>query len=188
MDFDVSSVCFSDFLSGNTPNWNDLKIFLGNQLDYDRHCKISFAHSSPNHWVWLPNISTFKISNAIYNFLNQDFSNGEANWVGWHKLWRLHVVPRVKIFLWRMLHGRTLTFSYYYRLTLGLKGFSPFVSLKMKQLIMSYGDARKSGIAGTLLPLIWVWLFLMTNFQWVGGCSNFSLRVLITTKSNLWWA
>lgn len=44
------------FLLNSTPNWNDLKMFLGNHLDCDRLSKISFDYSSPNHCVWLPNI------------------------------------------------------------------------------------------------------------------------------------
>lgn len=40
-------------------------------------------------------------------------------WDGWSALWKLHTVPRVRHFLWRMFHSRTPTFAYLYRLNIG---------------------------------------------------------------------
>lgn len=76
-------------------------------------------NESNNYWVWEPSASTYSIASAVYLWLNSD-QQGEVDcWGGWHYLWKLRAIPKVKVFVWRMLHGRTPTFAFLHKLNIG---------------------------------------------------------------------
>lgn len=50
-------------------------------------------------------------------------------WDGWYMIWRLYVNPHVKVFMWRLFHGRTPTFSFLYKLNIWPQMMCPFCDL-----------------------------------------------------------
>lgn len=70
-----------------------------------------------NKWVWLPISSNATTVAAVYNFIN---SKGEeaCSWAGWNHIWKFMVIPRVKVFLWKVAHGKLPNGAYLYNLNL----------------------------------------------------------------------
>lgn len=49
-------------------------------------------------------------------------------WKGWHSIWKLGVMPRIKIFVWKLSHGKLITGVYLYHLNLDPHTLCPFCS------------------------------------------------------------
>lgn len=55
-------------------------------------------------------------------------------WTGWHKLWKLHVVPRVKHFIWLLLHGKISTTDYLNSINLGPRSLCIFCNIESESV------------------------------------------------------
>lgn len=66
-----------------------------------------------------PNGTKSSLASSIYNWLSVSQQGQDNCWDGWKILWKLMTIPKVKVFLWRMLHRRTPTFAYLHMLTIG---------------------------------------------------------------------
>lgn len=59
------------FVCRDSLNCDDLKVFLGNKLDWNGLSKLLIDNYGPNHQVWLPTSSIAKITNLTYKNSNQ---------------------------------------------------------------------------------------------------------------------
>ncbi|KAH7691569.1 Reverse transcriptase zinc-binding domain-containing protein [Dioscorea alata] len=118
MHVDLNQGSISDLLLGD--HWNEVQlnhIFGSNfNLHDSRACTID--NISSNHWIWNPVTKRISVSATVYNHLNHSTFHHE-HWPRWHLLWKIHVVPRVKHFLWVLFHGRLSTSNYLYLINLG---------------------------------------------------------------------
>lgn len=71
MDLPIEGLNVADFLNNNTMTLGNLSVFLGGDMDWSRLSKFWFTSVDRNYWVWFPYANTSKVSNVIYNFINQ---------------------------------------------------------------------------------------------------------------------
>ncbi|KAJ0975854.1 hypothetical protein J5N97_017819 [Dioscorea zingiberensis] len=96
-----------DKLSETFPDW---------LVDHITSLPINYEEEQ-TEWKWMHNTKGKSLTAAIYDeFRLKDQSN---LWPGWPKLWRLNVVPKIAIFLWKYLHGRLPTNSFLYHIGVG---------------------------------------------------------------------
>lgn len=69
--------------------------------------------------MWTAGGAKSSLVGMIYDWLNRPQFEQFGDWGGWKILWKLMTIPRVKVFLWRLLHGRTPTFAYLHKLNIG---------------------------------------------------------------------
>lgn len=93
--------------------------------------------------------ANLNMSSAIYNHLNQN-SNSFLIWEGWHKLWRLRVAPRVKHFVWMLLHGRISTTDYLNSINLGPRSLCSMCSLDLESIEHLFIDCCKAQLVWNL--------------------------------------
>lgn len=108
MHYWLKSLSTDNFVSGNALDVQETQLVLGMRLDWCRLSKWVLYYNSQNHWVWFLECFVEKSSKMVYNHLNQSSVHYE-HWKGWHLLWKLQVAPRVKLFLWKLFHGRRPT-------------------------------------------------------------------------------
>lgn len=89
----------------NGVNWEEIK-------------KINITIEGNNFWIW--NHSSYKtsIASSVYDFISRS-SNSDVLLLGWSLIWKLRVMPRVKIFIWKLAHGRIPTGALLYQLNIG---------------------------------------------------------------------
>lgn len=128
MDIDYGDFQINDLLVDIHWNLDSLHIVFGNNINDNILCQSSVNYEISNHWVWFPNSKGPKVANKIYSFFN--LSKGSADsWDGWGKIWRLKVAPRVKYFIWLLLHNAVQTIEYLYHLNLGPQTMCSFCNL-----------------------------------------------------------
>ncbi|KAH7655953.1 Reverse transcriptase zinc-binding domain-containing protein [Dioscorea alata] len=87
-------------------------------INWNRISNLKIEYHANNSWVWTPITSSTKLVNVNYNRLNLT-SNSREHWEGWMFMWCLHVIPRVKFFLWKYFHGKLVTYACLYNLNIG---------------------------------------------------------------------
>lgn len=69
-------------------------------------------------WIQSPPSCNASIAPAVYNHINKLTSTTDVQ-KGWQDIWRLPVLPRVKIFIQKLAHGQLPTGDYLYQLNIG---------------------------------------------------------------------
>lgn len=110
----------------------------------------NYEHGSTNFWVWQPHSSNLKLSSAIYHHLNSN-TDLVLEWPGWHKLWRLHVAPRVKHFIWLMFHGRLSTTDFLNSINIGPNTLCIFCNLENESMEHLFLDCRYAQLVWNLI-------------------------------------
>ena len=82
----------------------------------------------PNHYVRMPVSANAKLVSVIYNHLNYGGVYDES-WSGWLAMWRLQASLRVRLFVWKLLHGKVPTCSFSYRLNISQPSLCVFCGL-----------------------------------------------------------
>ena len=111
MDLPLDHCKIYDFLNGNSVKREEIANYLSDLMDWDGLKKIVFDASCLSQWSWSSNGCSSKIVNVINRHLKENVCFDFDSWDGWQYLWRLHVAPLVKVFMWRLIHGRTPTFE-----------------------------------------------------------------------------
>lgn len=98
MDIIHENLSFVDLISHDTLDFEALVHIFGNNLDSNWISNIDI-HSSHNYWI--QGLATIRMSLAsvVYDHLN---AINENIWIGWHHVWRLRVISRIKIFIQNM--------------------------------------------------------------------------------------
>lgn len=107
------------------------KNLFGPLVDDDWINKISIDPSSNNEWIWWPCSLKATIAHAIYDHLNGNMI-GQTSLKGWHYIWKLRSIPKVKLFIWKMGHGKLPTGSYLYNIMWVIPQTALFVVWKLK--------------------------------------------------------
>lgn len=118
MNYDLNGMRLEDLIVNNSWNIEAINCLFGNNWNSPilSHGKICFEEAS--HWIWLPASSSTNLSSKIYSFLNSSHLNW-TDWNGWSNIWKLNVTPKVKMFIWLLIHGKIKTFEFLYRMNLG---------------------------------------------------------------------
>lgn len=112
-NLDVNSLFFE-----GTFNLHACSSFFGEDLNRVRLNDTIFDTTVRNEWVWRPVSSKAMTVAAIYDFLNLE-GLAHIPWHGWIFIWRLNVISRVKLFIWKVAHGKLSTVAYLYNLNIG---------------------------------------------------------------------
>lgn len=126
MDIPLENLCISDCLNGNSWNLNSLLLIFGDNINLTLIKSKRIIADSNNLWVWLPQSYKLTIPSKVYHHL----CNGDAysdSWEGWAILWHLNIAPKVKHFIWLLLHNAIKTHEFLYRLNLGPRSFLWFL-------------------------------------------------------------
>lgn len=105
-----------------------LRNLVGNNFDWNCIESLNINESGSNLWVWRLHSSKASIASTVYEHANSSNAN-EAPWLGWLVIWKLPSLPRVKVFLWKLAHGRIPTGDYLYQLNIGHKMSCPLCGL-----------------------------------------------------------
>lgn len=108
MSLPLDNVSFVDILDNNSFNTNILENIFGNDLNWDWVRKIKIDSLTDKFWVWGPQNIHTSIASSIYTFLKCDYAN-QTLLIGWHSIWNLIVMPRIKTFVWKLAHGKLVT-------------------------------------------------------------------------------
>lgn len=82
-----------------------------------RHLIGKNDYENLNYLVWFPNSENNCVSTKIYSFFNIDTILAD-HWVGSKSICCFKVAPRVKHFIWLLLHGKVKTYNYMYHLNM----------------------------------------------------------------------
>ena len=118
MNLNLEDLNIIDFFHGNTIELQAVQRLLGTHFDKEQFKDLKLVQNEPNFWVWHPLTSSSKIVKVVYSRLNKSMDL-EDSWIGWKTLWRLKVAPTVKLFMWKMLHGKIPSFAFLYKLNIG---------------------------------------------------------------------
>lgn len=105
MSLDFENSNFANFISNGSFDSVVLENVFGPNLD----------------WNWIENISIDSSSSytsivpVIYDHLNLTRESSHS-WTGLHNIWKLSVIPRVKVFIWKMAHGKFPSGAYLYNI------------------------------------------------------------------------
>lgn len=106
MSIDFENLTLFDFLLHDKFNIEFVHHIFGSNLDWDWINNIKIDFDAQNHWIWGPRTLKASIESTVYDYL----VIGDPNpWPGWHHIWKLCVLPRIKIFTWKMAHGKLPT-------------------------------------------------------------------------------
>lgn len=122
MDLNWDNITFDDFVYSDQLDYNALVHAFGNNLDWGWLHKFN-VNASHNLWVWGTRSTKTTLASVVYDYLNACTTE---NWSCWHHIWRLRVIPRIKIFIWKLAHGKLPTGAYLYDLNIGPHSMSKF--------------------------------------------------------------
>lgn len=119
MSLDLNKFQLSDLISQNkfSPSANMENLF-GTSLDWNCINGIKINNEEPLFWKWNQLSCIASIGSSVYNYLNGGIFLDES-WIGWREIWNLPVIPRIKVHVWKMAHGKLLTNAYLYTLNIG---------------------------------------------------------------------
>lgn len=147
--------------------------------DLDRIClnEVTFDTLGQNEWVWRPVSSNATTVAAVYNFLNNEGLDLDR-WPGWKHIWRIKAVPRVKLFIWKVAHGKLPTGAYLYNLNLGPETCCHFCGIHSETIEHLLWYCRCSRLCWNTifswLGLHHSFIYQLANGSWVS--SNFNCR------------
>lgn len=116
MSVNSENLVFSDFLINDNINSEFVQSIFGSNLDWDWINSIKIDFEAQNHWVWRPHSLKTSIASMVYDHL---VSCNPNPWLGWDHIWKLCVLLRTKIFIWKLAHGKLPTSAYLYNLNVG---------------------------------------------------------------------
>ena len=82
MNLPFEEINAAEFVQDGKLNFANLIDCLSEHIDWNRLSKMRFEADRSNHWVWIHNSSSAKLSNAIYHFYNQTNPSGMSLWIG----------------------------------------------------------------------------------------------------------
>lgn len=155
----INNLNINSLISDGALNLHTCSSFFGGNLNRVCLNDVVFYTMVLNEWVWCPTSSNATTVAAVYNFLN---SEGDVHnyWTGWNHIWKLKVSPRVKLFIWKVAHGKLPTGAYLYNLNIGPASLCHFCGLTLKLLSISFGIAVAVLFARTLSFAGWDWTTL----------------------------
>lgn len=117
---------FVDFIRNDSLDQDTLSNIFGQNLDWKWINKID-ANAPKNFWIWGHETIKITLASTVYDHLN---ICDAKDWFGWHRIWRLRVIPLIKIFIWKMFHGKLPTGAYLYDLNIGPYTLCKFCELE----------------------------------------------------------
>lgn len=128
MEVDYNVLQLADLLVDTHWNIASLHNIFDRNLNDNTLSQSRVTYDQDNQWCWFPNSPGTKVSTKIYSYFNHSKVLG-SHWDGWGKIWKLFVAPRVKHFMWLMLHKAVKTMDYLFRLNLGSQDMCIFFKL-----------------------------------------------------------
>lgn len=194
MDYNINLNIHS-FISDSSFNLHTCSDFFGGDLNNVCLNDVVFDTSYSNDWVWLPNSSNVKTVTAVYNFINSD---GAAlpPWAGWNQIWKLMVIPRIKLFVWKVAHGKLPISASLYNLNPGPISVCHFCGLHPEttdhllwycrcSLICWNTVFCKLGLDSNFINLLAQGSWLTTNFNCNTNC-DFARAVFASFAWLIW--
>ncbi|XP_039141285.1 uncharacterized protein LOC120278609 [Dioscorea cayenensis subsp. rotundata] len=98
------------------------------------------------------------VASTVYNHLSRNLCStySSNSWIGWHEIWRLPVIPRIKVHIWKLAHGKLSTYSYLYNLNIGRNNPCPLCGLEPETAVHLFWSCPK-------ILLCWHDLFAKIN-------------------------
>ncbi|XP_039119408.1 uncharacterized protein LOC120255712 [Dioscorea cayenensis subsp. rotundata] len=125
MDLFHDSMSLSDLLSLDCFNHDALIHTFGPNLDWAWLNNIDLT-ASQNYWIWGSTSLKTTLAFVVYDNLN---SNMDVGWMGWFHIWRLRVIPSIKVLIWKLAHGKLLIGAYLYDINIGPHNLCNFCNL-----------------------------------------------------------
>lgn len=118
MSAEFELINISDFIMNNFWDNTRLNHLFGDNFNLDPSILSTHGAPSHNHWVWNPKNTYNRISAAVYYHIMHINSNYD-HWPDWAKLWKIHVAPRIKHFIWLIFKRILSTSDFLFRLHFG---------------------------------------------------------------------
>lgn len=115
MGLSLDNMTLTDFIKSGCLDHDTLVYTFGLNLDWDWLKKIDVT-TSHNQWVWGAKSTKTTLASVVYDYLNASTND---NWICWQQIWRLRVIPYIKVFIWELAHSKLPTGAYLYDLNIG---------------------------------------------------------------------
>ncbi|XP_039118053.1 uncharacterized protein LOC120253920 [Dioscorea cayenensis subsp. rotundata] len=172
---DLDELKFSYLISSNgfcSAIVNDL---FGNSFDINCINDTNFNNDGTLVWKWNQLSCNVSVASTVYNNLNRNPCSTDP-WIGWCEIWRLPVIPRIKVHIWKLAHGKLPTYSYLYNLNIGPNNPCPLCGLEPETTAHLFWEyALLSSNSGSIV--------IFTDASWSADTSVAGLGFLILTNS-----
>lgn len=128
MSLHLEDLQFFDLLNSESFCFNTLSNLFGNSLNWDWIGSIKINKAGNNFWIWRHHSCQGSITSTVYDYASSTIPH-QAVWKGWSIIWKLPVLPRIKVFLQKLALGRLPTSAYLYHLKIGPNNYYPFCGL-----------------------------------------------------------
>ncbi|XP_039135720.1 uncharacterized protein LOC120273142 [Dioscorea cayenensis subsp. rotundata] len=152
----IDDLAVNSFISENTFNSNACSELFGGSLSRVVLNETNFDIHASNDWVWRPISSKATTVAVVYDFVNSGRTS-QLVWNGWQIIWKLKVVPRVKVFLWKLAHGKLPTGNYLFNLNIGPVSLCHFCNIHPENSTHLFWECRNS-VSCWLITLNWLGL------------------------------
>ncbi|XP_039134322.1 uncharacterized protein LOC120271710 [Dioscorea cayenensis subsp. rotundata] len=140
----TDTLAVTSFISEGTYNLNACSELFGGNLSRVVLNDSIFDTNASNDWVWRPISSKATTVATVYDFVNSG-GTSHLNWTGWQAIWKLMVVPRVKVFMWKLAHGKLPTAAYLFNLNIGPASLCHFCNIHPENSTHLFWECRNSG-------------------------------------------
>ncbi|KAA3469415.1 reverse transcriptase [Gossypium australe] len=136
----------SDLLNANQDDWKEHRILelFGDSLK-DQICKIPIIHDGQvDHRIWFHNSCGFFSSKSAYSWLILKQIGFGPHRFFWRIIWKLKILPKIRIFGWRLGHDILPTYDKIANFRSELNSFCPRCGNDKETLIHALKDCPKA--------------------------------------------
>ncbi|KAJ0986340.1 hypothetical protein J5N97_004696 [Dioscorea zingiberensis] len=127
IDYDMSNLSIENLRTNSQWNWDYVNImFHPYMVDLIFEKQVDEDHNKVK-WKWKNKTEGKSLTAAVYD--EYRFKDLAIPWNGWKKIWKLRVIPKIKLFLWKFFHGRLPTIHYLSSIGIGLTDLCPLCKL-----------------------------------------------------------
>lgn len=128
MSLPLENIKFPYLLNFESFCFNTLSNLFGNSLNWDQIGNNKISRMENNFWIWNHISCQASVASTVYDSAVSLIPHQNI-WKGWSIIWKLPVLPRIKVFIWKLALGRLPTSAYMYHLNIGPNSNCPFCGL-----------------------------------------------------------
>lgn len=114
--------------------------YMGDQI-----CKIPILHNSPDdHRIWFHNPLGSYSTKSAYSWMTLKHVGFGPHRVFWRLIWKLHTLPKIKVFCWRIGHDILPTYENISKIRRDFNCMCPRCGIEKETLIHALKDCPRA--------------------------------------------